>query len=267
MDPIVRPAPFVLLATGHGTMIVPRLDYAIVSDGVGFGVGYQLFNQSLFDPGEVNLVLQLLELRRRHFGDGVMALDCGANIGVHTVEWARRMTGWGAVVGIEAQERLYYALAGNVALNNCMNAKVLHAAVGGEVGRIEIASPNYLIPGSFGSFEIRDRAGREHIGQDIDYQSGPKTATNLITIDSLNLDRLDFLKLDVEGMELEAFAGAINTLSAKKPIILAEVIKSKPGSIEDFLTKHGYRFGRQGLNLLAIHQDDPGMADITFSPG
>ena len=33
--------------------------------------------------------MQLLALRRRHFGDGVIAVDCGANIGVHTVEWAR----------------------------------------------------------------------------------------------------------------------------------------------------------------------------------
>jgi FkbM family methyltransferase len=263
MDPVARPAPFILMSTGHGTMIVPRQDFRTMGDdGGGYGVGYQLFNNSVFDPDEVNLVLQMLELRRHHFGDGVMALDCGANIGVHTVEWARRMTGWGTVIGIEAQERLYYALAGNVALNNCLNAKVLHAAVGGEVGIIDIPSPNYLIPGSFGSFELRKRATTEFIGQDIDYDNGVKNPINLITIDSLEFDRLDFLKLDVEGMEVEAFNGAINTIRAFKPIILVEVIKSDQGAIEEFLTDLGYRFFRLGINLLAIHQQDPSSANV-----
>jgi FkbM family methyltransferase len=51
-----------------------------------------------------------------------VAIDCGANIGTHTIEWAKKMTGWGAVIGIEAQERIFYALAGNIAINNCFNA-------------------------------------------------------------------------------------------------------------------------------------------------
>ena len=68
-------------------------------------------------------------LRRRFHGDGVVAIDCGANIGVHTVEWAIAMTGWGSVVAIEAQERIYYALAGNIAINNCFNA-IAHARGG-----------------------------------------------------------------------------------------------------------------------------------------
>jgi FkbM family methyltransferase len=267
MDPIRRPAPFVLVSTGHGSMIVPRLDYRPVDEhGGGYGVGYQLFNSSVFDPEEVGLVLQMLELRRHHFGDGVMALDCGANIGVHTVEWARAMSGWGTVISIEPQERIYYALAGNVALNNCMNARVLHAAVGNEVGIIEIASPNYLIPGSFGSFELRKRETTEFIGQEIDYDGGQKSQVNIVTIDSLGFDRLDFLKLDVEGMELEALHGALGAIKAFKPQILAEVIKCEPGSIEGFLTELGYRVHRLGINLLAIHEDDPGLANVNVAP-
>ena len=47
-------------------------------------------------------------------GDGVVAVDGGANIGVHTIEWATAMTGWGSVIAIEPQERIYYALAGTL---------------------------------------------------------------------------------------------------------------------------------------------------------
>ena len=46
------------------------------------------------------------------------------------------MTGWGIVIAIEAQERIYYALAGNLALNNCFNARAIHAAVSTAPGRI-----------------------------------------------------------------------------------------------------------------------------------
>jgi hypothetical protein len=49
-------------------------------------------------------------LRRQYFKDGVVVIDCGANIGAHTIEWGKRMTGWGSVLAIEAQERIYYAL-------------------------------------------------------------------------------------------------------------------------------------------------------------
>src|SRR5260370_16749261 len=46
-----------------------------------------------------------------------------------TIEWAKRMTGWGSVLAIEAQERIYYALAGNIALNNCFNSVPLPATI------------------------------------------------------------------------------------------------------------------------------------------
>ena len=80
------------------------------------------------------LAREILALRRRHYGEGVLAIDCGANIGVHTIEWAKAMTGWGSVLAIEAQERIYYALAGNIAINNCFNAFAIHAAVSSESG-------------------------------------------------------------------------------------------------------------------------------------
>jgi hypothetical protein len=83
-----RKIAFVLASSDHGTMIVNRFDYRMVDENRGFGVGFQLLEGSSFDPQEVNLALDLLTLRRKHFGDGVMAIDCGANIGVHAIEWA-----------------------------------------------------------------------------------------------------------------------------------------------------------------------------------
>jgi hypothetical protein len=124
-----RKLAFILASTEHGAMIVNRFDEYRPPDNSGFGVGFQLLENAVYDPADVTLLLMLLDLRRRCYGDGLVAIDCGANIGVHSVEWARHMTGWGIVIAIEAQERIYYALAGNLALNNCFNARAIHAAV------------------------------------------------------------------------------------------------------------------------------------------
>ena len=114
---------FVLAATDQGTLIVNRFDYKMVDETRGFGVGHMLLNTASYDANEVGAAQGLLILRRQYFGVGVTAIDCGANIGVFTVEWAKAMTGWGFVLAIEAQQRLFYALAGNIAINNCFNAQ------------------------------------------------------------------------------------------------------------------------------------------------
>ena len=127
-----RKIAFILASTDHGTLIVNRFDYRMVDATTGYGVGYFLLENSSYEAQEGSIAMRLLSLRRQHFGDGVVALDCGANIGVHTVEWAKGMTGWGFVIAIEAQERIYYALAGNISINNCFNVHVIHSAVGAQ---------------------------------------------------------------------------------------------------------------------------------------
>ncbi|MBS0363780.1 MAG: FkbM family methyltransferase [Proteobacteria bacterium] len=262
-----RPAPFVLVSSGHGTMIANVNDYKpSTATDAGFpGVGGQLFRTSLFDPDEVTLTLHLLSLRRQHFGPGVLALDCGANIGVHTVEWARHMTGWGEVTAFEAQERIYYALCGNLAINNCFNATAVHAAVGGEVGQLIVPALDYAEPASFGSLELRQGAGNEAIGQPVNYGGGQ--AVLVIPLDHSPRERLDFIKMDIEGMELEALRGAEQTLRRHKPILSLEHIKVAPGSLQAFLEPLGYRCFPFVYQIIAVHQDDPGLADVAAGFG
>src|SRR6266481_4254293 len=198
-----RKLAFVLASSNHGTMIVNRFDYRMIDSQRGYGVGFQILETAAFDPMEVKLAVELLSFRRRHYGDGVVAIDCGANIGVHTIEWASAMTGWGSVLAIEAQERVYYALAGNIAINNCFNAVAVHGAVSSESGVLQIPNPNYLTASSFGSLELRQRDGNEFIGQKIDYSDEAMSPVRCLTLDTLGLNRVDLLKIDVEGMEVE----------------------------------------------------------------
>jgi hypothetical protein len=53
------------------------------------------------------------------------------------------MRGWGMVLAVEAQERVFYALAGNIALQNCFNARALWAALGDAPGELSIPEPDY----------------------------------------------------------------------------------------------------------------------------
>ena len=262
MRNVGRKLAFVLTSSNHGTMIVNRFDYRMTGPASGIGVGYQILQSASFDPSEVELALHLLDLRKRFHGDGVVAIDCGANIGVHTVEWAASMTGWGSVVAIEAQERIYYALAGNIAINNCFNAIAMHAAVSSEPGILQIPNPDYFTPSSFGSLELRQSAKNEFIGQTVDYSEGTTVPVQKITLDSLNLPRVDLIKIDVEGMEFEALQGARTILEKNRPILLVESIKSGREALTAFLTERGYHVVEAGINLMCIHTSDETLTQL-----
>jgi FkbM family methyltransferase len=164
------------------------------------------------------------------------------------------MYGWGFVIAIEAQERIYYALAGNIAINNCFNASAIFAAAGAKSGSIDVPEPNYGETGSYGSLELRKRADNEYIGQEIDY--GHTRPIRMMRIDELQLPRCDFLKIDVEGMEGEVLSGARETIAQHKPIMLIEMIKCGQMAIIAELDRHGYDYRPEGINMLAVHPDD-----------
>jgi FkbM family methyltransferase len=264
MQNVKRKLAFILASSNHGTMIVNRFDYRMIDAQRGYGVGFQVLETAQFDPAEVKLAVDLLTVRRRLYGDGVTAIDCGANIGVHTVEWAAAMTGWGTVLAIEAQERIYYALAGNLAINNCFNARAIHGAVSSESGVLRIPVPNYMVPSSFGSLELRQRDGNEFIGQKIDYQN--TVEVRKLTIDEFGLARVDFIKIDIEGMEIEALEGARRTVERDHPILLIEKIKTDAGQLREWLTVRGYKIMDAGINLLAVHADDKSLAHFQLRP-
>ncbi|SDY48807.1 methyltransferase, FkbM family [Collimonas sp. OK242] len=259
-----RPIAFVLAASNHGSMIVNRNDYHMVNGNEGYGVGYQILSNSSFDESEIGFALALLNCRRSHFGDGIVAIDGGANIGVHTIEWARHMYGWGRVLSFEAQEAVYYALAGNVALNNCLNARVRLAALGEQCGELAVPAPDYFTPASFGSLEMRQNDNNEFIGQRISYDASACNTVPLVSLDSLDLERLDLVKLDVEGMEMDVLRGAQSALSRHRPIMIIEVLKSDRAAIENFVTGLGYRVFPAGLNIIAVHMSDPTVHQITL---
>jgi len=262
-----RPTAFVLTSSNHGTMIVNRHDYHMPDGNSGYGVGYQILNTSCFDPEEVDFALAILSLRRQYFGDGVVGIDCGANIGVHTIEWSKHMHGWGIVQAFEAQERVYYALAGNVAINNCLNASAYYAAVGAECGQIKIPIADSLTPASFGSLEIKQNIENEFIGQPLDYSEDAMQTVELRSLDAFAWPRVDFIKIDVEGMETDVLTGAAETIARCKPAMMIEIIKTDQAKVEQFLLANQYKIYPMGINILAVHEDDATNQHLVLNDG
>jgi FkbM family methyltransferase len=251
---------FVLVNSEHGAMIINRFDYNTSYEDKWYGIGAELLETGAFATGETLVLKQLLGERRKYRGDGVVVLDCGANIGIFSVEIAKYIAGWGQLLALEPQERLFYALAGNLVLHNCSNARARWLAVDAEEGLIDFPEPDYAAPGSFGSFELRqtlETLGTENIGQNINYDK-PTSRVRCVKIDTCGLERVDLIKLDIEGMELDALKGAVETLKRDQPIIFVEVAKVDREDVENLLKPLGYKlFAHDVMNVLAVHLEDP----------
>jgi hypothetical protein len=68
-----RPVASVLAVFNHGGMIANPNDPHVDNKGRPYGVGFQILDKSGFEENEVNLLLALLDRRRKYFGDGVGA--------------------------------------------------------------------------------------------------------------------------------------------------------------------------------------------------
>lgn len=262
---MIRQLPFILAATNQGTFIVSRHDYRSLGPDSGFGVGFQLLNTGQCDEPEHAALLRVFEGLKEKNGPGVVVLDCGANIGVTTVTWARAMTAWGSVIAIEAQTRLFYALCGNIALNNCFNATAYLGAVASRNGAMRIPEPDYFREGSLGSFELRRRPDgtTEDIGQEIDYDK-PVSHIPTIAIDDLGLTRCDFIKIDVEGMEADVLRGARKTMAKFRPMLFVERDKTPDEWIKAELTRAGYVYGDFAMGWLCQHES---LGPVTLPAG
>lgn len=174
--------------------------------------------------------------------DGAIAIDAGANAGLVAVPLAQMLGQRGGTVhAFEVQRMMYYALCGTAALNDLANLHVHHTGLGATPGTVNLSPPDYAKPQDFGCFTL--------VGQDT--TTGSENV-NITTIDSLSLPRLDFLKIDVEGMEIEVLQGAARMIAAHLPWCWIEYWKVDMNAIKRQFDGLDYRFYiMDKLNVLA----------------
>jgi FkbM family methyltransferase len=139
---------------------------------------------------------------------GDVVLDIGANIGAHTLFFAKKVGPTGRVFAFEPQRVVFQTLCANMALNSLSNVHCMLVAVGDEPGQVMVPAFNYAQTNNYGGVEIDTFASGE--------------PTPVITLDSLELSACRFMKVDVEGMELKALKGAVQTIKRHKPILYVE---------------------------------------------
>ena len=164
----------------------------------------------------------------RFVGQDDVVLDGGANMGAMTIPLAKRCS---RVIAFEPQEFLYYILCGNIAANNLTNVRAYMNpldAVSGRVVAFPRPSDDYFGEGHF--------AGVAGTSINLD----GKNCLGTKCIDQLFLDRLDFVKMDVEGAELMALFGGRDTLEQFKPVMFVEALPNNFEDIQLALRRHNY---------------------------
>lgn len=164
-------------------------------------IGRSLDLYGEFSEGEASLFRQLLK-------EGDLALDIGANIGCHTVVMAQQVGDKGVVIAIEPQRLIFQLLSANIALNSLTKVVCLQKAVSQDARSISVPVLDPRQELNFGGLGLQQASGGE--------------PTETIRIDDLGLDRCRFIKLDVEGMEIEALRGASDTFERLRPILYVE---------------------------------------------
>lgn len=161
-------------------------------------------------------------------------LDIGAHIGTYSLNLARQFQ---HTYAFEAQKNTYYMLCGNVALNNlCDKITTKHCAVSSPENDNKMLTLNIVSEDGGGS-SIKETTSRiltqeKVISKPLDY---------------FGIENIGFIKMDVEGSELDVICGGLKTLEKSNyPPILFEAwsetwYEKEKQKLFSFLKDLGYK--------------------------
>lgn len=158
----------------------------------------------------------------KYLSDDAVVLDIGANIGSHTVYWALERNAK-KVYSFEPFAQTFDILSINIALNHLENIVVLsNKGLSNEVCNAKVKS--FWDRNIGGTSFMKDNDG----------------GYNFVPLDSIEIpEKIDLIKIDVEGHEMETLQGAKSTIIKNKPVIVIETFDKKE-QVANFLTSCGY---------------------------
>jgi FkbM family methyltransferase len=154
---------------------------------------------------------RFLDFLRRNLPPGGVMLDVGANIGNHAVYLSDLFD---EVHCFEPSPKIAARLSGNVRLNGLSNV---------HVHRVGLGAAEALLPFE----EVAENLGLSRFDPN---GEGPRLAITIGDkwVSDRGLERVDFIKIDVEGFELEVLKGLRQTIERFSPVIAFEYFGREP---------------------------------------
>lgn len=162
--------------------------------------------------------IRTIRLYKKFVKPGYTIIDIGANIGAHSLPLAQ-MTGInGRVIAIEPSFYAFQKLKKNIKLNPRLE-KIINP-----IQAFLARSPRKTLPKkTFSSWPLQRNKKKPHpIHQGVSSKTDGAALTTLDTICQEAGLKIDFLKIDIDGLESEVLLGGIKTIKQFKPIIMFE---------------------------------------------
>ncbi len=151
---------------------------------------------------------------------GWVVWDIGANVGAHTLHFARLVGPSGRVFAFEPTDFAFTKLQANLELNPDLRPRVRPQNLF-LVDR-DAQQPPQTVYASWPVGPIDHPVDPEHLGRPMRLTTA-RAATGDACAKTHALDRLDFVKLDVDGHELSVLRGMRATLARFRPILMMEI--------------------------------------------
>jgi FkbM family methyltransferase len=167
--------------------------------------------------------------------DNETFVDVGANVGAYSLKIASDYKSKGIkVIAIEAHPANYKALCKNIDINKFTNIHAINKAVSDHKGIVtmyERKNLKRIIPEWYTIHETFS-------GHQLDKRYSIEVESD--TLDAI-LDnyKVDFIKIDIEGAEVEALKGATNTLDRLRKIIV-EIHENNFDKVKHILEDHNF---------------------------
>ncbi|MES2417953.1 MAG: FkbM family methyltransferase [Bacteroidota bacterium] len=196
---------------------------------------------------------------------GDVVLDVGANIGFHSLYFAELTGITGKVLSFEPIPINFKSFKENLELNNFPQVSANNIALGNENASINIhIDQEGQNPGAYSLLTLGTK------NQTIKCEKGDDFLNNL------GIDKVHFMKIDVEGYEFEVLKGLKNTIDRSRPVINFEYDRSyqlknndDPASIFSFLAQRNYHFFKidgYGNEIPFTYHDSVSGAEIIAIP-